>query len=271
VEAEKSGVLVTASDREPAPARNSYRQLGVRVDVFQIPEVIAILQRLIAARGRSQYVSFLGMHSMTESQRDPELKDALNGSALAVADGMPLVWLGRYHGFAMKRRVYGPELMLKFCEVTASQGVRHFFYGGAEGVPQALAATLKQDFPGLVVAGCYSPPFRPLTEAEETEVTTMVSDARADILWVGLGAPKQEKWMHSHTHLDVPVMAGVGAAFDLNTGRLKQAPRWMQESGFEWFFRLCMEPKRLWRRYLLLGPKFVFYLLAEITGLRKFD
>jgi N-acetylglucosaminyldiphosphoundecaprenol N-acetyl-beta-D-mannosaminyltransferase len=88
---------------------------------------------------------------------------------------------------------------------------------------------------------------------------------------VGLGAPKQEKWMHSHTHLDVPVMAGVGAAFDLNTGRLKQAPRWMQESGFEWFFRLCMEPKRLWRRYLLLGPKFVFYLLAEITGLRKFD
>ncbi len=269
MEADKSGVLVGLSDREPVPARNSFRQLGVRVDAFQIPDVIAIAERLIKVRGRAQYISFVGMHSMTESQSDPVLKDALNGSGLAVADGMSMVWLARYHGFDLERRVYGPEFMLKFSEATVSKSIRHFFYGGAKGVAQSLAENMQQRFPGLIVAGLYSPPFRPLTEDEEKEVAKKIKDAQADILWVGLGAPKQEKWMYAHTYLDVPVMAGVGAAFDLNTGRLKQAPGWMQENGLEWLFRLYAEPRRLWRRYLLLGPKFVFYVLAEILGLRK--
>lgn len=264
-------VLVTASHRESMPPNQSYRQLGIRVDAVQIPAVIEILERWIACRGRAQYVAVTGMHAMTEAQTDPLLKNVLNQAGLVVPDGMPLVWLARYHGFKLKRRVYGPELMLSFCAATASKGFRHFFYGGAEGVAQALAENLKQRFPGLVVAGTYTPPFRPLNEDEEGEVTNLVSTTQPDVLWVALGAPKQEKWMHGHIHLSVPVMAGVGAAFDLNTGRLKQAPRWMREHGFEWLFRLCVEPRRLWRRYLLLAPRFIYYVLAEITGLRKFN
>lgn len=270
MEVEKAGVVVIVSNQSNQTIPG-YRQLGVRVDALQIPDVIAILERWIALHGRAQYVTFTGMHSMTEAQSDPLLKNVLNQAGLSVPDGMPLVWLARYHGFKLKRRVYGPELMLSFCEATASKGYRHFFLGGAEGVAQSLAESLKQRFPGLVVAGTYTPPFRPLTADEEIEVTNMISAARPDVLWVGLGAPKQEKWMQAHTHLAVPVMAGVGAAFDLNIGRLKQAPGWMQEHGFEWLFRLVVEPRRLWRRYLLLGPKFAYYLLAEVTGLRKFD
>jgi N-acetylglucosaminyldiphosphoundecaprenol N-acetyl-beta-D-mannosaminyltransferase len=261
----------TSSDRESMPPNLSYCQLGVRVDAVQIPEVIEILERWITCRGRAQYVAVTGMHGMTEAQTDPQLKKVLNQAGLVVPDGMPLVWLARYYGFKLKRRVYGPELMLSFCVATASKGLRHFFYGGAEGVAQALAETLVQRFPGLVVAGTYTPPFRPLSADEENEITNLVNTTQPDILWVGLGTPKQEKWMHAHLYLAVPAMVGVGAAFDLNTGRLKQAPSWMQENGLEWLFRLCAEPRRLWRRYLLQGPKFVYYVLAEITRLRKFS
>jgi len=249
----------------------TYRQLGVRVNAVQIPDVIAIVEHWIASGGPARYIAVTGMHGMTEAQKDPKFKQVLNQAGLVVPDGMPLVWLARLHGFDLKRRVYGPEFMMSFCAATAQKGYRHFFYGGAEGVAQDLASTLQRRFPGLTVAGTYTPPFRPLTPEEENEVKNLVSQTSPDIMWVGLSTPKQENWMFSHRRLSVPVMVGVGAAFDLNTGRLRQAPRWMREHGLEWLFRLSVEPRRLWRRYLLQGSKFVFYVLAEMSGLRKFN
>jgi len=160
--------------------------------------------------------------------------------------------------------------MLAFCEKTAGQGYRHFFYGGEPGVPERLAESLRHLFPGIQVAGTYSPPFRPLGAKEDQEVVAMISHSAPDVLWVGLGTPKQERWMHEHRGtLSVPVLVGVGAAFDMVSGRRRQAPAWMRERGLEWFFRLLQEPRRLWRRYLVYGTKFIAYLALD--GLRTRD
>jgi N-acetylglucosaminyldiphosphoundecaprenol N-acetyl-beta-D-mannosaminyltransferase len=210
------------------------------------------------------------MHGVTEAQHDNYFKQILNSADLVVPDGMPLVWLGRRHGHRLERRVYGPEMMQTFCRETGAK-YRHYFYGGAEGVPELLAETLRREY-GVQAAGKYSPPFRPLTKEEDEEVIARINASEADVLWIGLSTPKQERWMYEHRdRLRVPVVAGVGAAFDLNTGRLQQAPSWMRENGLEWSFRLMMEPRRLWRRYLLYGSKFVCSLAFEALGLRSFE
>jgi N-acetylglucosaminyldiphosphoundecaprenol N-acetyl-beta-D-mannosaminyltransferase len=166
--------------------------------------------------------------------------------------------------------VYGPELTDTFCQETGGK-YRHFFYGGAPGVADSLARAM-QDRYGIRVAGTYCPPFRPLTEAEDREVVDLINSSKADVVWVGLSTPKQETWMYEHRDkLRVPVMFGVGAAFDLNTGRLTQAPRWMRENGLEWLFRLAAEPRRLWRRYLVMGPIFAWNVSLELLGLKVFD
>lgn len=250
----------------------SFRVLGVRVDAVQIPDVVLEMERWIGERGKSRYIAVTGMHGITEARHDHAFRGILNAAGLVVPDGMPLVWLSRIRGRSLKRRVYGPELMLKFCEKTYQENYRHFFYGGAAGVPEELADILRRKFPGLVIVGAYSPPFRPLTTEEGREIVAMINAAEPDVLWVGLSTPKQERWMHEHwDKLTVPVMVGVGAAFDLNTGRIKQAPRWMREHGLEWFYRLLKEPRRLWRRYLIYGSKFVGYITLELLGLKKFD
>jgi len=245
--------------------------LGVRVDAVQIPDVVGQMERWIGARQGSHFIAVTGMHGVTEAQHDPELKEILNAADLVVPDGMPVVWLGGWHRFALKRRLYGPELMLEFCGATASKGYRHFFYGGSPGVADELAAKLPREFPGLQVVGTYSPPFRPLTPDEDAQVARQIRDAKPDVLWVGLSTPKQERRMYEHHEsLEAPVMVGVGAAFDLNTGRVKQAPRWMREHGLEWFWRLLMEPRRLWRRYLIGGLEFMWCVALELPGLKKF-
>jgi N-acetylglucosaminyldiphosphoundecaprenol N-acetyl-beta-D-mannosaminyltransferase len=178
----------------------------------------------------------------------------------------------RFCGHSLKQRVYGPDLLLDFCRETSTKAYRHFFYGGASGVPEALAAKLKCQFPILEVAGTYSPPFRPLTPEEDASIVDMINRAEADVLWVGLGCPKQECWMYEHREkLRVPVLVGVGQAFDLHAGRLKQAPAWMRGHGLEWLFRLLAEPRRLWRRYLIYNSEFVFSALLEFLGARKYD
>ena len=238
---------------------------------MQIPDVVAQMERWIGERRGSHYIAVTGMHGVTEAQHDAALKEVLNSADLVVPDGMPLVWLGRWRGFGLKRRVYGPELMLEFCRATASKGYRHFFYGGAPGVAGELAGRLRRQFPSLQVVGTYSPPFRPVTPEEDAQVAHMICEARPDVLWVGLSTPKQERWMSEHRdRLDAPVMVGAGAAFDLNTGRVKQAPRWMREHGLEWFWRLLAEPRRLWRRYLIGGAEFVWLVALELLGLKKF-
>ncbi len=258
---------------QSSAARGScFRVLGVRVDAVQIPDVAVSMEQWIAARGGCRYVAVTGMHGVTEAQHDAALKSILNAADLVVPDGMPLVWLGRMRGHALRRRVYGPELMLTFCEHSARRGYRHFFYGGAPGVAEQLAENLARRFPGLQVAGAYCPPFRALTAEEEAEVLGRIHAAAPDVLWVGLSTPKQEQWMHAFcSRLRVPVLVGVGAAFDVNSGRHRQAPRWMQEHGLEWLFRLLQEPRRLWRRYLLRGSEFIFLVALELFGLRNFD
>jgi N-acetylglucosaminyldiphosphoundecaprenol N-acetyl-beta-D-mannosaminyltransferase len=212
------------------------------------------------------------MHGIVEAQRDPAFKEALNSTDLVVPDGMPLVWLGRRGGCHLRRRVYGPDLMLAFCEQTAARGYRHFFYGGEPGVPERLAESLKRRFPPMEVCGTFSPPFRPLDPEEDQEIATMICRAAPDVLWVGLGTPKQERWMCEHRDkLNVPAIVSVGAAFDLLSGRRNQAPGWMREHGLEWLFRLVQEPRRLWRRYLVGGVQFGVYLALDCLKLRGFD
>ena len=256
----------------PLPENPVFNVLGVRVDAVQIPEVISRMEAWIRRRDACRYIAVTDMHSLMQAQHSPSFRQVLRGADLVVPDGFPLVWLGRRRGFPLPRRVYGPELMELFCRETRKRNYRHFFYGGAPGVAEDLAAGLKALFPGLQIAGTFCPPFRPLTEREDQEIVHMINAARADVVWVGLGAPKQEAWMAAHRQCLAPsVLVGVGAAFDFHTGRIAQAPRWMREHGLEWLFRLSREPHRLWRRYLILGTEFVALVFLELLGLKKFS
>ena len=250
-----------------------FRVLGVRVDAVQIPDVVAQMKDWIHKRADCHSIAATSMHGIVEAQHDPSFKEILNTTDLVVPDGMPLVWMGRRQGHFLRMRVYGPDLLLSFCEESAEKSYRHFFYGAQRGVAERLADTLKKDrFPGLNVVGTYSPPFRPLNAKEDEEIVEMIRRAAPDVLWVGLGAPKQERWMHKHkAQLRVPVLVCVGAAFDMLSGKRKQAPPWMRERGLEWFFRLLQEPRRLWRRYLVYGSQFIIYLLLENLRLKNFE
>lgn len=248
---------------------SSFNVLGLRVDAIQIPDVIVGMKRWIAARNGCRYIAVTDMHSVMQAQHSASFKKILENAGLVVPDGFPLVWLGRRQGFSLPRRVYGPELLERFCAETAACGYRHFFY--AAGVAEELALRLKARFPSLQIAGAHCPPFRALSQQEDAEVVSLINESRADIVWVGLGAPKQERWMAEHQYrLKASVMVGVGAAFDFHTGRIAQAPQWMREHGLEWLFRLSREPGRLWRRYLIYGTQFVALVLLESVGLKKF-
>ncbi len=246
--------------------------LGVRTHAMQLEEVVAQMQEWIRERDGCHSIAATSMHGVVEAQHDSSFKDVLNATDLVVPDGMPLVWLGRRQGHALRRRVYGPDLLLAFCGESAGQGHRHFFYGGESGVAERLAESLKTRFPGLNVVGTCSPPFRPPSAKEDEEMVEMIGRVAPDVLWVGLGAPKQERWMHEHkARLRVPVLVGVGAAFDILSGGRKQAPRWMRERGLEWLFRLMQEPRRLWRRYLVYGAHFIAYVTLKSFRLKSVD
>ena len=248
----------------------SFHVLGVRVDAVQIPDVITALESWIQQGRSAAYVAFTSMHGLAESLQDAKLRHILNAADLVVPDGTPLVWLACLHDHALARRCYGPDFMEDFCRVTGAR-YNHFFYGAAPGVAARLGGTLQQRY-GIRVAGSYSPPFRPLTEEEEAHVGRVVRRAAPDVHWVGLSTPKQERWMFEHRHrLEVPVMLGVGAAFDFHAGTLRQAPRWIRDHGLEWLFRFALEPRRLWRRYLVHCPTFVWNVSLELLGIRSFD
>ncbi|MGH9502877.1 MAG: WecB/TagA/CpsF family glycosyltransferase [Terriglobales bacterium] len=241
--------------------------LGVRVHAVQIPAVIAQMEEWIERQEKCHFIAVTDMHSVMEAQHEVQFKVILNSADLVVPDGFPIVWLGRRQGFALPRRVYGPELMVQFCADSAAKGYRHFFYGGAPGVAEDLARRFSAQFPGLIVAGTFCAPFRPVSQEEDEEVVARLNNSNADIVWVALGAPKQERWMFEHRELlRAPVLVGVGAAFDFCTGRIPQAPVWMRENGLEWLSRLFREPRRLWRRYLIHGSEFAVLVLLEALG-----
>ena len=247
-----------------------YNVLGVGVSAVSLDQARQLVLET-RDRRRPGYVCATGVHGVSEAQRDPAVRQALNTAWLNVPDGMPLVWLGRWLGHRQVTRVYGPDLMLAVCDAGRAAGFTHYFFGGAPGVPERLRDRLTQRFPGLRVVGAMAPPFRPLTLDEAATWRAEVAAKRPDVLWVGLSTPKQELFMAAQgPQLDAGVLIGVGAAFDFLSGRVRQAPRWLQRSGLEWLFRLAVEPRRLWRRYLVNNPLFLLRLAAQFTGLRKY-
>lgn len=218
------------------------------------------------------YVLLTGVHGIMESQRDPELLEIHQRALMCAPDGMPTVWLGWAHGHETMDRCYGPDLMLEVLSQSVERGTRHYLYGGDVGVAEQLRDRLVERFPGLQVVGAECPPFRPLTEDEDAQVIERINGTKADMVWVGLSTPKQDRWMAAHAgRIDAPVLLGVGAAFDFHTGRVRQAPRPIQRAGLEWAFRLTMEPRRLWRRYLYSNPRFIIKATAQFLGLRRYS
>lgn len=245
--------------------------LGVGISVLNLDSAVATLRAALAG-GRRGYVTITGVHGVIESQSDEALRRIHNGSLLSTPDGMPMVWLGRRAGHRTMDRVYGPDLMERVFAWTQESGHTHFLYGGAEGVAEELKARLEARFPGARIVGTFTPPFRPLTDAEFNALAAEVSRLQPDFFWVGLSTPKQERFMAAHLgRLDTRIMVGVGAAFDFHAGRVRQAPRWIQRSGLEWLFRLCQEPRRLWKRYLRNNPLFVWKVAGQLTGRRRYD
>jgi N-acetylglucosaminyldiphosphoundecaprenol N-acetyl-beta-D-mannosaminyltransferase len=237
--------------------------LGVHVSAVDPAGALERITGWVEQR-RREYVCVTGVHGVMESQRDEALRQVHNRSGLTVPDGMPLVWCSHRAGLTGTSRVYGPDLFLAVLERAAERGWSSYFYGGAPGVPELLAERMTERFPGLRVAGTHSPPFRALTEQEARDIDRAIDASGADLVWVGLSTPKQEAWMAAHRpHLQAPVLLGVGAAFDFHTGRVRQAPPWMQARGLEWLFRLAVEPRRLWRRYLSNNPRFVAAVLRR--------
>jgi N-acetylglucosaminyldiphosphoundecaprenol N-acetyl-beta-D-mannosaminyltransferase len=239
--------------------------LGIPVDAINVGDAIATIEHWLEQRTPSRYVCIRDAHGVIKAQNDLNLRDIHDKADLVTPDGMPLVWLSRWLGSTRVERVYGPDLMRTISARSAARGYRHFYFGGTPGVADRLAATLVAAYPGLNVVGTSCPPFRPLTAQEDAELVAKINAAAPDIVWVGLGTPKQEYWMASHVgSLNASVLIGVGAAFDFLAGTKKQAPAWMQRSGLEWLFRLMSEPRRLWRRYAVVIPTFIFLALQQL-------
>jgi N-acetylglucosaminyldiphosphoundecaprenol N-acetyl-beta-D-mannosaminyltransferase len=206
-----------------------------------------------------------------EAQSNPNLLRILNRSLINTPDGMPTVWVGHLQGHHGMSRVYGPDFMLELCSLSVQRGYRHFLYGGNPGVAERLTQALIARFPGLQVVGTYTPPFRPLSDSERTDLIRRVTDARPDVIWVGLSTPKQEQFMAEYINLlDTHLMVGVGAAFDIHTGRVVDAPAWMKHSGLQWLHRLVQEPRRLWKRYLINNPIFLWKVGLQLLQLRRY-
>jgi N-acetylglucosaminyldiphosphoundecaprenol N-acetyl-beta-D-mannosaminyltransferase len=239
--------------------------LGVRVSAINMEMALEDISSWVTESAR-EYVCVTNVHGVMESQRDDILRRIHNEAGLVTPDGMPIVWLSRLYGYHHVTRVYGPDLMLALCARSLQACYRHYFYGGGPGIAEQLAACLQARFPGLRVVGTYSPPFRPLTLEEREDVAAKINEANPHLVWVGLGTPKQEYWMYDfRPRLTAPVLLGVGAAFDFHAGIKPQAPAILQRAGLEWLFRLCVEPRRLWRRYLRNNPLFIWKILHSLS------
>lgn len=252
------------SRHKPTLLEQSHRYiLGMRVDATSYARATEQIMRWAEVE-ESRYVCVANVHMVMEAYDDPGFRAIVNSADLVTPDGMPLVWVLRRMGFPTQQRVYGPTLTLWVAREAARRGIPVGFYGGHPEVAQGISENLRAKFPGLQVSYCYSPPFRPLTPQEDEQVVQAINEAGVRILFVGLGCPKQERWMAQHKDRIRAVMIGVGAAFDFHAGRVRQAPPWLQERGLEWLFRLLMEPRRLWRRYLWHNPRFVALVARQL-------
>jgi N-acetylglucosaminyldiphosphoundecaprenol N-acetyl-beta-D-mannosaminyltransferase len=249
----------TGTPVSAAPARPPTAEvLGVPLALIDYEGVLDWIDATVA-RGRRGYICVAATHTVMASHDDPELREAVLGADFTVPDGQPLVWALNLLGHRLADRVYGPDLMEKACERAVRTGRRMYLYGGrSQGALVQLTRNLRLRHPGLQIVGGHVPPFRPLTREEEAAVAADIQRSGAEVVWVGIGVPKQEKWMaHMSPRLRSHVLVGVGAAFDFHGGLIPQAPARMQRLGLEWLFRLAQEPRRLWRRYLRYNPRFV--------------
>jgi N-acetylglucosaminyldiphosphoundecaprenol N-acetyl-beta-D-mannosaminyltransferase len=267
VEPQPQGASGPASAAVEIPTRDI---LGTPVAMTDYRGAIEAMDRMVESRERG-YVCAVAVHALTVGHDDPQMGEALRGATLVLPDGMPVVWAANLLGGKLDDRVYGPELMLRYNDRCAERGHRVWLYGGRDqGSLVQLALNLRKRHPGINIVGGYSPPFRPMTAEEEDALVEQINEARPDVLWVGIGVPKQEKWMaRMRERLDVPVMCAVGAAFDFHAGRISQAPSWMQERGLEWIYRIAQEPRRLLPRYLYFNPRFVLAFARQYLSERK--
>jgi N-acetylglucosaminyldiphosphoundecaprenol N-acetyl-beta-D-mannosaminyltransferase len=219
-----------------------------------------------AARQESRYVCICNSHSVVTATQDEVFSFVVNAADMATPDGAPVAWMLRALGFSSQSRINGPDLMLAYCKHAAEIGEPIFLYGNTEKTLKTLIDVLSTRFPGLVIAGAYSPPFRPLSEDEDRKIVDLINESGARTVWVSLGCPKQEIWMAEHRGRVNAAMVGVGAAFDYHAGTIKRAPLWMQRSGLEWLHRLCSEPRRLWRRYFTTNSLFILGAARQLLG-----
>jgi len=250
--------------RAPLERLDSRTILGMRVHATSYPDAVRRIATWAAAR-ESRYVCEAPVHMVMESYDSSEYRGVINGADLVTPGGMPIVWMMRLLGVRGQPRVYGPAMTLKVCEHAARTGIKVGFYGGTEKSLAALLAAVERDYPGIEVAYSYSPPFRQLTPEEDASVRAAIEKSGVQVLFVGLGCPKQERWMAAHRPGVRAVMMGVGAAFDFISGEKRQAPLWMQSIGTEWLFRLCTEPRRLWFRYFWHNPRFVALAMLQLV------
>jgi N-acetylglucosaminyldiphosphoundecaprenol N-acetyl-beta-D-mannosaminyltransferase len=251
----------------PRPEDVTVRDLiGIPMAMTDYESTMDVMDGMIARR-EPGYFCATAVHAVMVGQTDAEMRDALRGSTLTVPDGMPLVWAANLLGEQLDDRVYGPELMLRYCERSRDKGHRIYLYGGRDqGSLAQLALNLRLRFPGIKIVGGYSPPFRALTEDEDQAIADQINAAKPDVVWVGIGVPKQEKWMaRMRDRVEAPVMVAVGAAFDFHAGRVSMAPQWMQDRGLEWIYRIAQEPRRLLPRYLIHNPRFVLRVGAQLV------
>jgi len=259
--------MTTIADQVP-----SIRILGSRVHMVEIPDVVRHMAHWIDTEAdRCHHVVNSGMHGIMEAHRDPQFKKVLNAAELFAPDGILVTSIARLRGFPLERKNTGPELMWEFSKIAHEKGYRYFIYGDTDNTLQRLAGRLKEAFSGIEIVGLLSPPFRPLSRDEDQSIIHSINQAKPDVLWVGLGMPKQEWWIHQHRdQLDVPVVVGAGAALKFLSGSVQRAPAWMRNWGFEWLWRLLQEPGRVWRRVFVDAPRFVSLVVLELIGLKKY-
>lgn len=258
-----------ADDRTPSlPPRAEVLHIPLAISRYE--QVLDWMEETVAADGRASLTA-AAVNLVMSAADDERVMDAVSSITLAVPDGQPLVWALRFLGHKAATRVYGPDLMAMHCERAAASDTPIYLYGGKDEERLALLRDrLTQRFPGLEIAGSFSPPFRPLTDAERQRVIEDMNGSGAAVVWVGTGQPKQEMWIaEMRPLLSAPLLVGVGAAFDFHAGLLAQAPSWMQRAGLEWLFRLAREPRRLWRRYASQNPRFLAAFAKQWLDERK--
>ncbi|QMV20016.1 WecB/TagA/CpsF family glycosyltransferase [Granulicella sp. 5B5] len=243
--------------------------LGVKVSALNMDQAIRQTDAWIAS-GQCGFICVTGVHGVMEAQRDLEFLRILNSAMLNAPDGMPMSWVGHLQGFTEMDRVYGPDFMAELCRLSVPRGYRHFLYGGDEGVAELLRKSLESKFPGIEVVGTFTPPFRDLTREEEAQLCAQIESTKPHIMWIGLSTPKQERFMARYVErLGVPLLVGVGAAFDYHTGRLRDCPRWIKRAGLQWLHRLFQDPRRLWKRYARNNPEFLWKMTLQLLHLRS--